>query len=92
MREPKDYDNVVECHYKGAVVYVPSKLFASMTMNVAYNPKKYVRYSEGAKMYGMSLNSFKEFVKQSGALYHPTEKIVLINTRKLDDYLEYFKD
>jgi len=91
MREPKDYDNMVECHYKGAVVYVPSKLFTSMTMNVAYNPKKYVRYSEGAKMYGMSLSSFKELVRDSGALYHPSEKIALINIERLDEYLELFR-
>ena len=67
-------------------------LFVNMTMKVKTNsPRKFIRYKDGAQMYGMSLSSFKELAKNSGALYHPSEKVALINTEKLDEYLEYFR-
>lgn len=87
-----DLDDMVECHYKGAVIFVPAKLFVSMTMKMNFVTRKFLRYKEGAQMYGMSLNSFKDLVRDSGALYHPSEKIVLVNIEKLDEYLELFKD
>ena len=92
MKESSDYDNMVECHYKGAVIYVPTPLFVNMTMRIKTStPRKFIRYKEGAQMYGMSLSSFKELARDSGALYHPSEKVALINTEKLDEYLEYFR-
>ena len=90
MKENKD-NEMVECHYKGAVIYVPAKLFVSMTMRMKFDHKKFIRYKDGATMYGMSMSSFKDLVKNSGALYHPSEKVALINVQKLDEYLEYFK-
>ncbi len=91
MKESKE-NEMVECHYKGAVIYVPAKLFVSMTMRMKFDHKKFIRYKDGAEMYGMSMSSFKDLVKNSGALYHPSEKVALINVEKLDEYLEYFKD
>ena len=87
-----DFDNMVECHYQGAVIYVPARLFVRMTMKKDFVSRKFLRYKEGAKMYGMSLSSFKELVRDSGALYHPSEKIALINIERLDEYLELFRE
>ena len=92
MKEKNEHEDMVECHYKGAVIYVPAKLFVSMTMRMKFDHRKFIRYKDGASIYGMSLSSFKELVKNSGALYHPSEKVALINVEKLDEYLEYFKD
>ena len=90
MKESKE-NEMVECHYKGAVIYVPAKLFVSMTMRMKFDHKKFIRYKDGAEMYGMSMSSFKDLVKNSGALYHPSEKVALINVQELDEYLKYFK-
>ena len=93
MKEVKEKnEDMVECHYKGAVIFVPAKLFVSMTMRMKFDKKKFIRYKDGAAMYGMSMSSFKDLVRNSGALYHPSEKVALINVEKLDEYLEYFKD
>lgn len=47
--------------------------------------KKFVRYSDGAKMYSMGMTKFQEVAKDAKACY-----IVLVNTEILDKYLETF--
>ena len=32
MKEKTDLSDMVECHYKGAITYIPSQLFISMSM------------------------------------------------------------
>lgn len=54
------------------------------------NETEFIRYKEGAKIYGMSLRKFQDFAKEAGAVYK-IGKIVLINRQILDDYLETFK-
>ena len=49
--------------------------------------KKWVRYKEGAVMYSMGIHSFMDLAKEAGATYH-VKGIVLVNTEKLDEYLE----
>ena len=49
--------------------------------------KKWVRYDEGAKLYSMGINSFRELAKEAKAVYH-IKRIVLVNTEKLDEYIE----
>lgn len=53
--------------------------------------KKWVRYGEGAELYSIGLHSFMHLAKEAGAVYH-INRIVLVNTEKLDDYLETFCD
>ena len=53
--------------------------------------KKYVRYKEGAVLYSMGLHTFQEVAKEAGAVYH-VKRCVLVNTEKLDQYLEHFCD
>lgn len=52
--------------------------------------KKFVRYDEGAELYSMSTRKFKDFARDAGAIYRVSEKLVLINTEIIDEYLEYF--
>lgn len=49
--------------------------------------KKWVRYKEGAVLYSMGIHSFMDLAKEAGATYH-VKGIVLVNTEKLDEYLE----
>ncbi len=49
--------------------------------------KKWVRYDEGALLYSMGLHSFQKLAKDAKAIYH-VNRIVLINTEKIDEYIE----
>lgn len=52
--------------------------------------KKFVRYAEGAEIYGMSLRKFQDFAKEAGAI-HKVGKMVLVSCDIIDKYLETFK-
>ena len=83
-------DEMVECHYNGAVIYVPVRLFISMTMNMQFDDRKYIRYREGARVYGMSEHSFSKLASDADAVYHPN-KMALVNISEFDEYMKYFK-
>ena len=53
--------------------------------------KKFVRYDEGALLYSVGLHTFQDMAKEAGAVYH-VKRCVLVNTEKLDQYLEHFCD
>ena len=48
--------------------------------------KKWVRYDEGAVLYSMGINSFRQLAKDAKAIYR-VNRIVLVNTEKVDEYL-----
>lgn len=54
------------------------------------NKEKFVRYSEGAKMYCMGLTKFQQLAKDAKACYK-IGQMVLVNTEILDEYLERFR-
>ena len=45
--------------------------------------KKWVRYDEGAVLYSMGINSFRQLAKDAKAIYR-VNRIVLVNTEKVD--------
>ena len=51
---------------------------------------KYVRYSDGAKMYSMGKTKFQELAKEAQACYK-IGQLVLVNTEILDKYMESFR-
>lgn len=51
--------------------------------------KKFVRYGEGAQLYSMSQSTFEKLAKEAKAIYK-YNKLVLVNTEKIDEYLELF--
>ena len=53
--------------------------------------KKFVRYGEGAQLYSMSQSTFEKLAKEAKAIYKYT-KLVLVNTEKIDEYLELFHE
>ena len=61
-----------------------------MAVKVNDKEKKFVRYKEGADMYGMSLRKFQDVAKDAEALYK-VGKMVLVKVEVMDRYLETFK-
>ena len=53
------------------------------------NNKRFVRYSEGAEMYSMSVSKFMQLAKDAKACYK-LGQAVLVNLELFDKYLETF--
>ena len=53
--------------------------------------KKFVRLDEGAILYSIGINSFRQLAVEAKAIYH-IKKTVLVNTQIIDEYLEHFRD
>jgi Fe-S cluster biosynthesis and repair protein YggX len=53
--------------------------------------KKFVRYAEGAALYSLGLHTFQEVAKEAHAVYR-VKRCVLVNTDKVDAYMENFCD
>ena len=51
--------------------------------------KKYVKYSEGAVLYSMSVNTFRKLARDAKAVYK-INRIVLVDINKVDQLLEAF--
>lgn len=58
---------------------------------VSSGKKKFVRYAEGAALYSLGLHTFQEIAKEANAVYR-IKRCVLVNTEKVDEYLENFCD
>ena len=82
---------MVECHYNGAIINIPVKLFLSMTMRTQFDNKKFVRYKEGAEIYSMSEREFYKLAHDAEAVYK-RNKMALVNLEVLDKFMEYFKE
>ena len=54
-------------------------------------PRKFVRYKEGAEMYGMGISKFQELAKEAHATYK-LNQLVLVNIEVLDEYLELYRE
>ena len=52
---------------------------------------KFVRYKDGAMLYGMGLTKFQQLAKEAKATYK-VDKVVLVNTEILDKYIETFRE
>ena len=53
--------------------------------------KKFVRYEEGAMLYSLGLNTFKDLARDAGAVYR-VKRCILVNLNKIDEYLEAFRE
>ena len=54
------------------------------------NNKRFVRYSEGAEMYSMSVSKFMQLATDAKACYK-VNQLVLVNLDIIDEYLETFR-
>ena len=58
---------------------------------LAGKKKKYVRYEEGAVLYSMGKNSFRQVAQDAHAIVW-LKRIALVNVEVLDEYLESFRE
>ena len=61
----------------------------SMVMNGRI--KKFVSIEEGAHLYSIGKNTFREMAKDAQAMYR-IKRRVLVNLEKMDEYMELFQD
>ena len=87
MRENSDHEEMVECHYQGSIIHVPDYIFANVLFQMRLDGRRFVRYKEGAKLYSMSENKFRELAEQAEAV-HPFGGVIFIDTEKVDEYIE----
>ena len=52
--------------------------------------ERFVRYSEGAEMYHVSVSKFMQMAKDAKAIYK-VDKLVLVNCDIFEEYLETFR-
>ncbi len=90
MNTTTNKEQMVECHYNGTVIYVPVKLFLSITMNMQFDQKKFVRYKEGAKLFSMSEREFYKLAHDANAVYK-RNKMALVNLDILNNFMEYYR-
>lgn len=90
MRKGAFDDELVECHYNGAIHHIPVKIFFSMLMRSQIDEKKFIRYKEGAYLYSMSEREFNKLAHDANAIYK-RNKMVLVKMDIVDKYLEYFR-
>ena len=94
IRKDENLDNnkqMVECHYNGSIIQIPVRLFNSMTFRMQYDNKKFVRYKDGAQMYGMSEREFYKLAHDAKAVYK-RNKMVLINVAIIDKFMEFYRE
>ena len=84
-------EEMVECHYNGAIINIPVKIFVAMTMRTQYDGKKFVRYKEGAEIYSMSEREFYKLAHDANAVYK-RNKMALVNIEILDKFMEYYRE
>ena len=84
-------EEMVECHYNGAIINIPVKIFVSMTIRTQYDGKKFVRYKEGAEIYSMSEREFYKLAHDANAVYK-RNKMALVNMEILDKFMEYYRE
>ena len=58
---------------------------------LARKKKKYIRYEEGAVLYSMGKNSFRQSAQDAHAIVR-LKRIALVNVEVLDEYLESFRE
>ena len=82
-------EDIVECYVLGTVVKIPANIFFPMAMGTEIAPRKFLRYKDGAELYGISPNLFKEIAREADAVYK-VGVMALVNRQKFEEYLSYF--
>lgn len=85
------HEDMIRCDDGTCVYYIPRDLFAHLVLRTQNPKRKFVRYKEGAEIYGMSLRSFKSISRDAGAV-SKINKLVLVDTDIMDKYIGYFRE
>ena len=79
----------VEYEPKGEIDMPTRKKIESLKLLVQEGRKKYIRIEEGAELYSVGRNTFRELAKEADAV-RKVKGVVLINVKKVDDFIESF--
>jgi hypothetical protein len=82
--------DMIKCEDGSKIYWIPRSTFARMVLEVNLPGTKFVRYRTGADMYDMCERQFKQLAKDANAVYK-INRMVLVNLKILDDYLECFR-
>ena len=91
MDHERNNEEMVECHYNGAIIYVPVKLFLSVTMKIEFEDSKYIRFKDGPRMYNISKNTFMKLAEDAKAV-HRFGKVAMVNVAEFDEYLDAYRE
>lgn len=86
---PKNKETVT-CLYRGTTVEIPLDIFLHELFGYTLKDKKFVRYAEGAELFGMSQSEFNKLAHEADAIYK-RNKMALVKVDLVMDYLEYFR-
>ena len=86
-----DDNRMVECLFEGASIQIPEDIFFSCMTGKPTAHVKFVRYKDGAKLYGMCQSEFNRLAHEARAVYK-RNKMALVNTEVLDEYLEAYRE
>ena len=94
MNEETKHEDMVECHYQGTIIHVPTPVLANMILRAPYFGAKYIRYKDAPKMYGISISTLKRLVEGTDVIFHPFGKggTALIDVEKMDALMEYMRE
>ena len=90
MDNNNEKKNMIKCDDGVCVYYIPKDIFAHLVLRTQYPRRKYIRYKEGAELFGVSLRQFKDLARDAGAVAK-INKMVLVDTEILDNYIDYFR-
>ncbi len=79
----------VRCECDGRVYMVPKMIFSTVMLSLPGDDRKFVRYKEGARIYGMSVPEFIKISNMAEATIK-VGKMVLVSIEKMDKYFSYF--
>ena len=87
--ETNETEEFVKCYFNNAVFYVSNQVFSEVLLKAPHHSNKnYVRYKEGAELYGMSERKFVELAKNADAIRR-IDKMVLVSTEAINKYIEF---
>ncbi len=90
VNENIDDNKLVDCIYGENVIKVPKKVVRAMIARLQFDNRKFVRYKEGAQIYGMCEREFNKLAHDANAIYK-RNRLVLVNIEIIDKYLEIYR-
>ena len=84
--DASEIEGKIECHYKDIVMYISLKTYHSLVVRTQFDGRKFIRYKEGAQVYGMSEREFFNLAKDAKAVYK-RNRMVLVSIEALDEYI-----
>lgn len=82
---------MVTCLYKGTIVEIPLRIFLAEAFGYHVFEKKFIRYRDGPKIFGLSQSEFNILAHEANAVYK-IKKMALVKVQDVMDYLEYFRE